>query len=136
MALYNWKNDYSVGVSIFDNHHKKLFDIANKLHEMMKQGCSKEEIEKTINEMVDYTKYHLAEEEKAMERINYSDISAHKRAHQVFIAEIEGYMKEVENGQAIFVVVKLSKTIVDWLVEHIHKVDKKYMNEMHAEGVK
>ena len=43
--LYPWKDEYSVGVSRFDNHHKKLFDIANQLHEMMKSGKGEDVIE-------------------------------------------------------------------------------------------
>ncbi len=135
MALYKWKDEYSVGVSRFDNHHKKLFNIVNNLHEMMKQGQGADVIEKSIRELVDYTEYHLTEEEKAMERIGYSDIVAHKRAHKVFTDQLHEAMREVDEGKAIFVVIKLSSTIVDWLVNHILVIDKKYLDEMTAAGM-
>ncbi len=135
MALYQWKDEYSVGVSRFDKHHQKLFDIVNNLHEMMKQGQGVDVIEKSIRELVDYTSYHLAEEEKTMERIGYSDIVAHKRAHAQFTDKLKAAMLEVDQGKAIFVVIKLSNTIVDWLVNHILVIDKKYLDEMTAAGV-
>ncbi len=133
--LYPWKDEYSVGVSRFDNHHKKLFDIANQLHEMMKSGKGADVIEVTLRELVDYTKYHLAEEEKAMERIGYSGISSHKRAHAIFTAQLGESVKEIESGRAQFVVVKVSKALIDWLIDHIFGLDKKYTAEMSAAGI-
>ncbi len=136
MALYPWKDEYSVGVTRFDNHHKKLFDIVNRLHEMMKAGKGADVIEATIRELVDYTKYHLTEEEKTMESIGYSDIVAHKRAHKIFTDQLDGAMKEVEQGKAIFVVIKISSTVIDWLINHIFVIDQKYSAEMESAGIK
>ncbi len=133
--LYPWKAEYSVGVSRFDNHHKKLFDIANQLHDMMKSGKGADVIEGTLRELVDYTKYHLSEEEKAMERIGYSSISSHKRAHVVFTEELNQALEEIEKGRAQFVVMKISKTVVDWLINHIFGADKKYTAAMNAAGI-
>ena len=133
--LYPWKDEYSVGVSRFDNHHKKLFDIANQLHEMMKSGKGADVIETTLRELVDYTKYHLAEEEKALERIGYSGISSHKRAHAIFTDQLNDAMKDIEGGRAQFVVVKVSRTVIDWLIDHIFGIDKKYTAEMNAAGI-
>ena len=136
MALYDWKDEYSVGVSRFDSHHKRLFDIANQLHEMMKEGKGAEIIERTLRELVDYTRYHLTEEEKVMESIGYSDIVAHKKAHKVFTDQLNEAMIEVDKGRTIFVVIKIAKTVIDWLINHIYGIDKKYVEEMHAAGIK
>lgn len=134
--LYPWKDEYSVGVARFDDHHKKLFDIANQLHDMMKSGKGSEVIEVTLRELIDYTKYHLAEEEKAMERIAYSGISSHKRAHAIFTEQLNSAIAEIEKGRAQFVVVKVSKTVIDWLIDHIFGIDKKYTAEMNEAGIK
>jgi len=136
MALYDWKDDYSVGVSRFDNHHKRLFNIANELHEMMKQGKGADVIEPVLRELIDYTKYHLTEEEKAMENIGYSDIIAHKRAHKIFTDQLNEAAAEVDKGKTIFVVIKIAKTVIDWLINHIYGIDKRYAPEMNAAGIR
>jgi hemerythrin len=136
MALYDWKDDYSVGVSRFDNDHKKLFAIANKLHEMMKQGRGGDVIEPVLRELVDYTHYHLAQEEKIMETIRYSDIINHKRAHRIFTDQLNEAMAEVDKGRTIFVVIKIAKMVIDWLINHIYMIDKKYAPEMNAAGIR
>ncbi len=136
MALYDWKDDYSVGVARFDNHHKRLFNIANELHEMMKQGKGAEVIEPLLRELIAYTHYHLTEEEKVMETIGYSDIAAHKRAHKIFTDQLNAAMAEVDAGKTIFVVIKIAKTVIDWLINHIYGIDKKYSPEMNAAGIR
>jgi hemerythrin len=136
MALYDWKDDYSVGVDRFDGHHQKLFNIANQLHEMMKQGRGGDVIEPVLRELVDYTRYHLAEEEKIMETIGYSDIINHKRAHRIFIDQLNEVMAEVDKGRTIFVVIKIAKMVIDWLINHIYMIDKKYAPEMNASGIR
>jgi hemerythrin len=134
MALYDWKDDYSVGVSRFDNHHKRLFDIANQLHEMMKLGRGADVIEPLLRQLIDYTRYHLTEEEKAMDQIGYSDIVAHKWAHKIFTDQLNEAQAEVDAGKTIFVVIKIAKTVIDWLIHHIYGIDKKYAPEMNAGG--
>lgn len=133
--LYPWKDEYSVGVSRFDTHHKKLFDIANELHDMMKNGKGVDVIEPLLRELIDYTKYHLAEEERALERIGYSSIASHKRAHVLFTKKLNTALVEIEKGRAQFVVVKVSKMVIDWLIDHIFVIDHKYTAEMNAAGI-
>lgn len=132
---YPWKDDYSVNIPRFDNHHKNLFDIANKLFALMKMGKGQEVIEETLIDLIDHTRYYLSEEEKAMERIGYSDIVAHKRVHRIFVDQLVEMMDEIKEGRALFVAIKFSKTIVDWLIDHIFRCDKKFAQEFNAFGL-
>ncbi|MCI5137142.1 MAG: hemerythrin, partial [Candidatus Electrothrix sp. AR1] len=113
-----------------------LFDIANKLHEMMKQGKGEDVIKPLLIELIDYTKYHLVEEEKALVSIGYSMIVGHQAAHKVFTQELNTAMVEVEKGRTLFVVIKIAKTVIDWLIDHIYAIDKKYLPEMAAAGIR
>ena len=136
MALFDWKDDYSVGVYKLDRDHKKLFGFVNKLHEAMKEGQAASAAEGIIKELLDYTKYHFGEEEKLMEGINYPGLPTYKNTHKMFLTEIEKLKQEAENGMAIFVTVKLVNTAIDWLKNHILLMDKKYQAEMNANGIK
>ncbi len=68
MPLFEWSDDYSVGVAGMDRHHQKIFDMLNRLHAAMLQGKAVDMIGNIIRELLDYTKYHFGEEEKLMER--------------------------------------------------------------------
>jgi len=134
MALFNWSDEYSVSVLAMDNHHKKLFDIMNQMHDSMKAGADEAVLAKYISELVDYTVFHFGEEERMLEQVNYSGIDGQKRAHIAFVDKITEYKKESDEGMTIFAIPKVSKLGIDWLKEHIVTMDTKYTNEANAGG--
>lgn len=134
MALFNWNDEFSVNVLAMDNHHKKLFDIMNQMHDSMKAGSSEDVLGKLINELIDYTVYHFGEEEKMLEQVNYSGLDSQKRSHQAFVEKMLEYKKEVDEGMAIFAVPKVSRLGVDWLKDHIMVMDNKYAEACNTGG--
>jgi hemerythrin-like metal-binding protein len=126
MAIFDWDEKYSVHDMTMDNHHKKLFDILNKLFDEMAKGAQDDKIIEIINELISYTNYHFTEEERMMEREGYPDILNHKQLHKAFVARMEEYAEKSKNGNAIFIVVEVANTGVDWLKSHILTVDSQY----------
>jgi hemerythrin len=61
--LIEWEDIYSVGIEEFDNDHKKLIELINRLHQAMLDKKAKEVLGEIINELVDYTIYHFNKEE-------------------------------------------------------------------------
>jgi len=135
MPLLQWTNDYSVGVGSMDRHHQKLFDILNKLHDAMSEGKATEVITGTLQELLNYTEYHFAEEEKLLEQISYVGLAEQKNAHQRFIQDVEKYKAQAESGMAAFLSSGISTLLTDWLKKHIGMTDKKYEKEMNAGGI-
>ncbi len=130
MALFNWYDRYSVGVSSMDEHHRKIFDIANRLYDAMKAGKSKELTDGFVKELIEYTEYHFTEEEKLMEKINYDDLPLQRRAHTIFISQLKGFQERIEKGETLLLPIELSQIVVDWLLDHIAKMDKRYEESM------
>ena len=126
MALFDWDNQYSVGVALMDNHHQRLFDIINKLHEAVKAGQASDAMGSIIVELLDYTKYHFGEEEKMLQAIGYPQLDMHKGLHKKFIDELEGYKADVDKGMAVFAATKVFNTSLNWLVGHIQTIDTGY----------
>ena len=110
--------------------------MLNNLHDATKAGQGASVIDKIILDLIEYTKYHFAEEEKLMTSINYSGIAAQKLAHTTFVDKMGEYKREIDKGLGVFVVTKVSKTGIDWLKEHILTMDKKYEDEMKAKGMR
>ncbi len=71
-----------------------------------------------------------------MEEINYHGRPAHQNAHERFIAQVEKFRQEADNGMAIFVPIKLEKTAIDWLKNHILQMDKKVSSRDECQGYK
>jgi len=129
MSLFNWSDEYSVGVNLMDEHHKKLFDIINKLHDAMKAGQAKQVIISIMDELISYTRYHFREEEILMKKAEYYGLHFQKQEHMKFIFQLQALQQEVETKHHHTVIaIKISSVVVNWLLEHILKVDKRYEN--------
>jgi len=134
MALFDWSNEYSVGVSLMDSHHKKLFDIINRLHGDVKNKAADSQIGVHIRELLDYTIYHFGEEEKMLTSCNYPNMSYHKGLHQQFIADLQAAKKDVDEGMAVFAATRVMNSSVEWLKQHILTVDKGYESLVKQHG--
>ena len=69
MPLFVWEDKYKVGVKEFDEQHKKLIELINKLYDAMKQGHGKDVLKSIVNDLFEYTKYHFETEEKILCRL-------------------------------------------------------------------
>lgn len=135
MNICEWTQDYGVGIAVLDSHHRRLFAILNELFTLMDEGTEDGPILHVLDELLDYTHYHFEEEEKIMEKMGYPDLEQHKRLHQELIALLKGFTAEAQGGMAIFVAIKVANTGLEWLKNHILKVDHKYYEFMKRQGL-
>ncbi len=136
MALFEWKQEYSVGVKVLDQHHQKLIGIVNRVHMAMKEGKGKELIADTIRDLIDYTTYHFGEEEKLMEQAEYPELIKHKKAHKEFVSRLEAYKGKADKGQSAFLSPDVARFLIDWLINHIGLMDKKYQSALNSKGIR
>ena len=80
-----WQDDYSIGVEVIDQEHRRLFKIINKLFSF--QGEEKDS-QWACQEGVKYFKghamKHFADEEAYMRSIGYPGLEQHQRIHRSF----------------------------------------------------
>lgn len=125
MAI-EWTPDLSVGVELIDEQHKVWFEKANGLFEAGKERKAREYINTMIDFLDDYTKQHFKDEEAYMEKINYPEIAAQKKAHASFISELAKLKSDYEkSGGDVLVILNANKMVIDWLTNHIKNMDKK-----------
>ncbi len=135
MALIDWTDSMSVGVQLMDDHHKKLFDMFNRLHEAMKAGRGDVVIGNIMVELLEYTRYHFGEEEQMLQRIGYTQMEMHKGLHRKFISDLEGYDADVKKGMAVFAATQLLNSSVAWFRDHVMTIDKGYTELAKQHGV-
>ena len=132
MAIIEWEERYSVGSSVMDGHHKQLFDIYNRLYTEISKGQGINVVQGSLNELVDYTKYHFAEEEKMLASVNYPDLEMHKGLHKKFISDLENVRHDIANGMEYIALIKLLSSTRSWLQEHILQIDAGYSHLVKA----
>lgn len=126
---FKWTPDLSVGVDLIDNQHQELFKRINALRAAMSQGKGKLEIGKTLTFLEDYVVEHFTTEERHMRVHDYAAYPAHKAEHAAFVKEFLEFKKRfeaLESQGAItsFATIEIQRRLVDWLLNHIGKVDK------------
>lgn len=120
-----WDESLSVGVAEIDDQHKELFRRFNTLLEACNQGKGRQEVQKLLLFLSDYIKTHFAAEEELQKRRNYPGYAAHKEQHESFIGKIDEFARQFNaEGATVSLVIQLNQTLVNWLIQHISKVDR------------
>lgn len=125
MAFVDWRPEFSVGVVEIDEQHKRLLGIINQLHDAMKMGGRPALLAQVVNELVGYTRYHFAYEEKMLEAAAYKELEEHRRKHRAMVAQVEAFRDQATSGQAT-VSLKLMAFLKEWLSRHIMETDQRY----------
>ncbi|MDH4164523.1 MAG: bacteriohemerythrin [Nitrospirota bacterium] len=125
-----WTEDLAVGIGVIDMQHKELFVRINNLLQAIKEHRCRSEIDGTLKFLDDYAVYHFAEEEKRMQETEYDGLEEHKKHHAVYLRNIAELKEQAAQPRVSGVSYELSVTanqiIVDWIVDHIMKIDKKF----------
>jgi len=124
-VMFEWKNEYSVGIASIDAQHKKLFAIAEELHEAMRTGQAKPVLSKILDRLVQYTASHFAHEESLMKTHAYPDFAAHQSAHEALKKQVMDFQREFQAGET-FISIELMTFLKDWLEKHIKGTDMRY----------
>ncbi|MCL4537578.1 MAG: bacteriohemerythrin [Nitrospirae bacterium] len=134
MALFTWSDKYSVNINEIDNQHKKLIGIINELHDAMSKGKSNDILSNVLQDLIDYTRVHFANEERIMNMHGYHDYTAHKAAHEDLLRQVTKFDKEFREGK-FGLSIQMMNFLKDWLSKHILETDKKYSPFLNSKGV-
>jgi len=125
--LINWKEEYRIGIKLIDEQHKKLFELANKAFDLLKDDFyidKYDDIIMILKELKNYAIYHFKSEEDYMESIKYRKILSHKVEHDDFIQKIEEVdIDKIDENQDKYIL-DLLEFIVNWIDKHILGTDK------------
>ncbi|MGE4298856.1 MAG: bacteriohemerythrin [Desulfovibrionaceae bacterium] len=125
IGIFQWRKDFEVGVDIMDSDHRRLFEIADSLHDAIRMGVSRAPRFKIFNALIAFANEHFAREEAFMREHGYPEIENHHRHHERLIEEVEAYRGRLETGE-----VNMDAAFVtffkDWLINHILANDHRF----------
>ncbi len=133
MTFMQWNDELSIGIAEIDNQHKWLFKLTNDLHSSLeKADVSNDEIEEVLEQLVDYTMNHFIIEEELFERLGYPETAEHKAHHNVFCSNVMDLLLRHDSGEEV--TSQMLDMLKNWLLNHICKVDKAYVEHFRAMG--
>lgn len=140
--IFSWRNMYTqwddekfgVGLELFDDQHKTLLGMINKLHDGMKQGHKRESLGKVLVELMRYTMTHFSNEESLMKEYGYPAYEEHFKEHQRLLTQVQEFKSDFDAGIKTMTV-EVMGFLVDWLLNHIAQSDRQYVSLMKENGV-
>ncbi len=132
--MFEWKPEYSVGVSQIDAQHRKLFEYFAELDRAMRQGQGRQVVGKLLSALSAYTREHFAYEEDLMRRARYPDLDRHRRIHEAFVEQLKDFEQRNQQGE-FSVTIDLAQSLTEWLRKHILGVDQQYAPHVQAAKV-
>ncbi|MHA1576722.1 MAG: bacteriohemerythrin [Candidatus Thorarchaeota archaeon] len=127
MDKIEWTNSLSVGVDLIDEQHKMLIQKIADLAEAVNKTQGEEKILKTLGFMVEYTDFHFSAEEQLMKEHNYSGMDYHLKQHAQFVQMLNNLEEDFkEDGATRDLGTSINTYLINWLVNHIQKVDVEF----------
>lgn len=133
-----WTEDLSVGIEEIDNQHKELFRRINSLVDAIKKAECKLVIDGVIKFLEEYAIIHFTEEEGYMIRHGYPEYPQHKAQHAIYLKALADLKEQAARprlqGGSYELSVTTNQVVVDWIIAHIAKVDKKLGEFLRTRG--
>ena len=123
-----WRDDYSIGIAIIDEHHRYLFDWTNRVYQAVHDRAGTVEIAKALFALEQYTRIHFKAEERLMAACGYTDLAQHQQVHRSFEAEL-GELREELRHNPFIAGMEMLDYLRDWLLDHILKTDKQILEK-------
>lgn len=125
MNLITWSDAYSVGVDELDRQHQQIIGLLAELAESLDSDHERETVSRVVNQIHSYIIEHFGLEERLLTNARYTDLAAHKAAHNRFITRFSYLCAEVDanRDEAIS---NLLAYLNDWWHNHILHEDMRY----------
>jgi hemerythrin len=125
MAIFVWKEEYRVDEARIDSQHKRLFEIAGRLHEAMRAGEGRGAMAPILDELIAYTRTHFGMEESLMRANGYPGFAAHRAEHEGLTERVLEFRRQFGEGR-VALTVEMLHFLRDWLVRHIGESDRRF----------
>jgi hemerythrin len=136
MAQIEWNSAWNIGHAEIDEQHQKWVELFNQLDRAFLSSTvstDMTQVQKDIFEQIlNYTRYHFACEEKAMQAVAWPGCAVHWRFHKEFEKIVYEKYREFEKGELVLSS-ELLGLMKNWLLRHIQVEDPKFCEYLRQE---
>lgn len=124
MPFATFTDDLRLGHEQIDGQHAALFEAVNNLHDALRSGRSRQDLESLLAFLRAYTVEHFRTEEAFMEDTNYPEVAAHRTEHGDLVRQVRE-LEEKHAAGSMTLSLTVMTFLKDWLEHHIGEVDRK-----------
>jgi|TARA_Y100000310_G_C20681205_1_gene816069 hemerythrin len=134
MERIEWSDEFNMGVGLFDQQHKALLHLVNRLIDSSGVSDDQAIVADVMAELLRLAYDHFDYEEKFMVQYGYPDYEAHKKQHLDFIHKTQALSEAAQlrvHGVPEWLLIHVRK----WFGEHIREEDMKYKTFLKESGM-
>jgi hemerythrin len=121
-----WSEDLETGSPTIDEQHKQLMAALNELYDAHRHDKGREEVERTMSFLVEYTVKHFNYEEYLQNKHQYPEFEAHKQLHTEFKEVALALAGELRTeGPSDAMIKRVCLVVGNWVLNHIKGEDFK-----------
>ncbi|MBM4053517.1 MAG: bacteriohemerythrin [Planctomycetes bacterium] len=119
---FEWRDEYNTGLDEIDIQHKRFLHMINALYELDNRPVKNPGMQKLLDELVNYARFHFQSEELLMISYKYPNLYDQKKEHEKLMNDLNKKAEEVKlsNGN----VSKMLLFLVKWFAGHTTFLDK------------
>lgn len=136
MELLQWNESLSVGIAAIDEQHRAWIDRFNALAAALDANAAQARISEILGFLVEYTDFHFAAEQEAMQAGNYPGYAEHLEKHEQLKATLADLVRDFEEEGATQSLARAVNTFLgNWLITHIQQIDQQFGVFVREKGI-
>jgi hemerythrin-like metal-binding protein len=125
IALYKWKDSFSIGLTNIDQQHRSFLSLLNDCHRQISAGKKVGSDAAIFERLKAYAAMHFRFEEDLMQSSGFPEIEQHKKQHTYFESQV-AELETAHKGGSDRTAESILSFLRDWFLKHILEQDKNY----------
>jgi diguanylate cyclase (GGDEF)-like protein/hemerythrin-like metal-binding protein len=127
-----WRASHSVGIEEIDDQHLHLLQLVDRLSNALKDSLDADTIAAGLRELIRYTAFHFATEERLMEIHGVDGRDRHRDEHRRLLHDIGALHVDGELASVSLILSYLN----EWLLRHVDGLDRQLGQSLLAKGLR
>ena len=132
MIDIHWDCKYEIGHPRIDHEHQVFVDLIRSVSLGSETNSPRERTARLLSEVKKYAEFHFISEENIMLDAGYPDYEAHRKEHQMLLAQFDDCLHRLRNGETSLT--EIAEFMFGWFALHTSREDKKIANFIRAAG--
>jgi len=117
-----------------DDQHGILMDTMNDLRLALVHGSGKEQINKMLDQLIEFTRMHFWSEDRLMEQYGFPGLAEHRAEHRNLLGHIQESARRAQHNEGMQMR-SLLGFLRDAFQEHMEGLDQEYGPWLNERGV-
>lgn len=113
-----------VAIDFMNNDHAEFVALRKHLLDLLHAGADHTQVDAMLDNLLEHTRLHFAEEEKEMLAVQFTPYPVHKGEHDKVLADMAARIEAWKSARNVTALNDwLEHAVRDWFVNHVSSMD-------------